>query len=69
MDMRIEAAAMVAEAEMSQRVVVKTVNVERELTFSAPSAVVSFSCPSISGHSISAVAPDHIFKEELAKAA
>lgn len=34
------------------------------------SRVASFSCPSIAGHSISAVAPDAYFEmEELAKAA
>lgn len=68
MDVRIEAAPMAADARMATPSVKMNV-VSVNFVTAAPSRVASFSCPSISGHSISAVAPDHNFKEELAKAA
>lgn len=65
MDVRIEAAPMAAGAEMTPVVVITTAPSQRVLALS--SQVASFSCPSISGHSLSAVAPDSNFEmEELA---
>lgn len=57
MDVKIEAAPMAAEVEITR----VTVKVTAALIHKAvlPKAVASSSCPSISGHSISAVAPDH----------
>lgn len=68
MDMVFEAAPMVAGIEM----VSATVRVQKVETFKAfalIARVASNPCPSISGHSISAVAPDHNFEGGTAKAA
>lgn len=67
MDVRIEAAAMAADVEIVTPVVQGVASVF--LVISAFGRVASFSCPSLGSHSISAVAPDLNFKEELANAA
>lgn len=43
--------------------------VETHQAISLIERVASFSCPSISGHSLSAVAPDYYFKGGTAEAA
>ena len=60
MDVKIEAAPMAAEARVAA-VVIEITPVALPRVTVALSAVASSSCPSISGHSISAVAPDHNF--------
>lgn len=59
---------MAAHAEVVTAVV-KTVVVIAHQALSLVERAASFSCPSMGSHSISAVAPDHNFKEELANAA
>lgn len=67
MDMRIEAAPMEASAEMQEvNLAVKRIATSDAIVGVA--LVASFSCPSVSGHSLSAVAPDHDFERRLAKA-
>ena len=69
MDMRYEAAPMAAEVEVVQAVVTTVVATIRKVA-SLIRRVASFSCPSIAGHSLSAVAPDHILMNGgLARAA
>ena len=60
MDVRIEAAVATATAQTTEAVVFTTVSLNYK-AFSLVETVASSSCPSISGHSISAVAPDHNF--------
>lgn len=67
MDVRIEAAPMAADAKITTPVVQVVASVLQ--TILALGQVVSFSRPSIGGCSLSAVSPDHNFKEELANAA
>lgn len=60
MDIRIEAAPMVAEVEMTE-VVVRTTTVIAYKAIARNERVAPFSCPSIAGTSISAVSPDYNF--------
>ncbi len=67
MDVRIEAAPMEAGAEMVEATVVAIKVDTPKVILALSSRVASFSCPSVSGHSISAVAPDAYYEmEELA---
>ena len=58
MDMRYEAAPMVAQVALLETVVRTIEKVIYHVT-ALIARVASFSCPSIAGHSISAVAPDY----------
>lgn len=69
MDVRIEAAPMAAEAEIPSVVVTAEVVGLPDKVILVVSQVASFSCPSIAGHSLSAVAPDHNFLGGTALAA
>lgn len=70
MDVKIEAAPMVAEAEIVEPVVTTTEVVNApDIQANCTPAVASSSCPSMGSHSISAVAPDTYFRKELANAA
>lgn len=68
MDVRVEAAPMEARA-LCPEALATVVLLNDSGTFSVTESVASLSCPSIAGHSISAVAPDYFHDWRLARAA
>lgn len=68
MDMTFEAAPMTAVAQMNTACVTAQKVITHKV-ISLIERVASMSCPSIAGHSLSAVAPDHIFEGGTALAA
>lgn len=68
MDILIEAGPVEAKAVMTVASV-KAQKVVVPMALVQYAQVASFACPSIAGHSLSAVAPDHIFEGGTALAA
>lgn len=69
MDVVIEVAPAVANAVVVEVVVTTTDSIPVHQTHSLIQRVVSIARPTLGSHSLSAVAPDHYFKEDVANAA